>query len=276
MKNFKELLRLLEVAVFTNELVRSMLPLGPAKVVVPVSGGKDSQACLKLAIAHVGVENVLGLFCDTQFEHPTTYEHVEWMRMHYGVRIHCITGGSVVEKVEKYGRFPGGGSRHCTDELKMRITRDFCREYATLHGGFEVWYGMRSDESSERKTRYAGRVGDDVYPAHEVFPKKYPKYLETLGVMFRLPVLECSKADIFEYLNGEQHPLYNEGFDRIGCFPCLAGGDTSKEKAFAYDDFGQQQQVKVIFLSAKIGKSIWTSNGGKARNEGNGCAICSY
>lgn len=79
------------------------------KIVVPVSGGKDSQACLKMAVSEVGADHVLGLFCDTQFEHPLTYAHVEKLKTLYGVQIETVTAGSVDEKVLKYGRFPGGG-----------------------------------------------------------------------------------------------------------------------------------------------------------------------
>ena len=89
------------------------------RVVVPVSGGKDSQACLKLAIQQYPRDEVLGLFCDTKFEHPLTYEHVEYMRLLYGVRIEVVNNGSVEEQVLKHGRFPGGGSRFCTEELKI-------------------------------------------------------------------------------------------------------------------------------------------------------------
>ena len=41
------------------------------KCIVPVSGGKDSQCCLKLAVDEFGSDQVIGLFCDTKFEHPT-------------------------------------------------------------------------------------------------------------------------------------------------------------------------------------------------------------
>lgn len=268
------------------------LPLFPPRVriVVPVSGGKDSQATLKLALKHYPASEVLGLFCDTQFEHPLTYAHVTWMERHYGVRIERVTAGSVEEQVLKHGRFPGGGARFCTEELKIWPTKRFCKQLAeeqgsrignkrrkieaSQDGGFEVWYGMRSDESGERGKRYAGKVCDEVYPPHEVLGK-YPKYLAKLGVTFRLAVLDWTKTDVLDFLSGEKNPLYDDGFDRVGCFPCGAAGDKAKEKAFSYDDFGRQQHAKVIRISAKIGKSIWTSKGGKARNEGAGCAVCS-
>jgi len=101
-------------------------------ILVPISGGKDSQACLKLAL-QTG-KSIKGLFCDTQFEHPKTYEHVAWIGKHYGVEIDHITGGSVEEKCLKYGRFPGGGSRHCTDELKIQVTKKYCKKLAEDQG----------------------------------------------------------------------------------------------------------------------------------------------
>jgi len=38
------------------------------KCVVPLSGGKDSQACLVLALRRFLPSEILALFCDTQFE----------------------------------------------------------------------------------------------------------------------------------------------------------------------------------------------------------------
>lgn len=261
------------------------------RVVVPVSGGKDSQATLKLAAAMYPASEIRGLFCDTGFEHPETYAHVERMRAMYGnIRIDTVSAGTVEEQCLKHGRFPGGGARFCTEELKIRPTKVYCRELAieqgsrlsskkrkiigARDGGFEVWYGMRSDESNEREKRYAGKVCDEVYAPHDVM-SKYPQYLDKLGVSFRLAVLAWTKREILDFLNGEQNPLYAEGFDRVGCFPCLASGDAPKEKAFQFDDFGRAQYAKVIKISPVIGKSIWTSKGGKARNEGPGCSICS-
>ena len=205
--------------------------------------------------------------CDTQFEHPLTYAHIEKLRTLYGnVQIDTVCGGSVIEKSIKYGRFPGGGARHCTDELKIRETRIYCKKLAEQQGGFEVWYGMRSKENAERAKRYAGKVCNVLYAPHEVMPSKYPKYLAKMGVMFRLCILDWTEADVLDFLDGEENPLYLAGFPRVGCFPCLASGDAWKEKAFAHDDFGRNQRLRVDSVSTLIGKSVWTSKGGIARN----------
>ena len=243
------------------------------KILVPLSGGKDSQACLELALQSALPSEIRGLFCDTQFEHPLTYAHVDWMASHYGIQIDRVSGGSVLEKSIKYGRFPGGGARHCTDELKIRETRIYCKALAERQGGFEVWYGMRSAESTEREKRYAGKIDATLYEPHEIMPSKYPKYLGRMGVRFRLPVLDWSEAEVLALLDGRENPLYKAGFPRVGCFPCLASGDRFKEKAFQFDDFGRKQYKIVQIVSEQIGKSVWTSKGGKERNE-HGCMIC--
>ena len=252
------------------------------KIVVPVSGGKDSQACLKLALTEYDPSEILGLFCDTQFEHPLTYKHVDWMREYYGVTIETITAGSVDEKVKKYGRFPGGGARHCTDELKITPSKKFYKALAEKQGGFTVLYGMRLSESSERSKRYADKISTETYPPHLVLAK-YPQYLAKMGVLFRMPIMDWSSSGVLDYLNGEENPLYAQGFDRVGCFPCLAGGDAWKEKAFSHDDFGRSQRIRVKLLEGEIGKSVFTSKGALMRNNEeqqdmfasySGCKVC--
>jgi len=245
------------------------------KVLVPISGGKDSQACLNIALLDYDKSEILGLFCDTQFEHPITYKHVDWMREKYGVYIDTVCMGSVLQQSEKWGRFPGGTSRHCTDYLKIQPTKKYIKALAEKQGGFQVWYGMRSSESTDRKKRYELKTCDDLYEPHEVMPSKYPKYLGKLGIKFKLPILNWSSLDVLDFLDGEENPLYAQGFDRVGCFPCLAGGDKWKEKAFNHDDFGRLQHEKTMQTSKIIGKSIWMSKEGKFRHEsGQGCLIC--
>lgn len=280
--------------------------LNAVKVLVPISGGKDSQACLKLALQNHPREVVRGLFCDTGFEHPLTYAHIETMRLMYGVQIDVVQAGTVEQQCIKHGRFPSDVARFCTEELKIWPTKRYCkamaetqgsfvarkrdsedRKAASVLGGFEVWYGMRTDESAARAKRYAGKVGSDVYPPHEVL-KKYPKYLDKMGVSFRLAVLDWTRLDVMEFLDGEENPLYrvlNEDgspkFDRVGCFPCLASGDRPKAKAFNHDEFGASQHARVIRISAVIGKSVWKADNGKQSclsandNNGPGCMACS-
>ena len=237
------------------------------KCVIPISGGKDSQACVKLALQKFDKSEVLGLFCDTKFEHPLTYAHVDKISEMYGIEIVKLNNGDVPTLVRKYGRFPSDAARFCTDELKIKVGKEFYKKLAQEQGeGFEVWYGMRKAESSQREKRYAGTVCDDIYPPHLFMPSKYPQYLEKLGVMIRLPVVDWSTEDVFDFVGDELNPLYSMGFDRVGCFPCLAGGDYWKAKAFAFDDFGKSQRIKVVQLGQEIKKNVFTSMKWSLRN----------
>jgi len=72
------------------------------KVLVPISGGKDSQACLKMAMSTYPPNQVRGLFCDTQFEHPETYKHVDKLRTLYGqLDIVTVCGGVSIWQVNQ-------------------------------------------------------------------------------------------------------------------------------------------------------------------------------
>lgn len=237
------------------------------KCIVPVSGGKDSQACLKMAVEEFGASDVLGLFCDTKFEHPLTYQHVEKLKEYYGVDIHTLNGGDVVSECNKNARFPSGTARFCTDKLKIRETKFFLKDYSEEYGEVQVWYGMRTDESQERAKRYQYRDPDDLYEPH-VLLANYPKYLGRNGVRYRVPIVDWTREEVIEYLEGKENPLYGMGFDRVGCFPCLAAGDSWKIKAFTHDEFGKSQLIKVRQIEEETGKSVFTSNIGKAFNAG--------
>lgn len=248
------------------------------KCIVPISGGKDSQCCAKLAVEEFGSENVLGLFCDTKFEHPLTYEHVKKIGEIYSIEIHTISAGDVLSKCVQRGRFPGGGARHCTNELKIIPTKKFLKSYAEefLEEGeiIQVWYGMRMDESAERSKRYEYKDPDDLHLPHEVIGN-YPQYLGKLGVRYRLPIVDWYTDEVLDYIRGEENPLYSHGFGRVGCFPCLAGGDKSKIKAFEFDDFGKQQLIDVRVVEDKLGKSVFRAQIGQKWDDDNqGCRIC--
>lgn len=244
------------------------------KCIVPISGGKDSQACLVLALRQFHPDEILGLFCDTLFEHPLTYAHIETMRRIYPVEIHRLNNGSVEDQVLKHKRFPHAKARFCTEELKIWPSKRFY-EYLALEQkeGFEVWMGVRQQESQDRAKRYAGKVCDEVYPPHE-FMAKYPKKLAKLGISFRLPIVDWSTLEVLTILEGQQNPLYAQGFDRVGCFPCLASGDAWKRKAFEHDASGAWHYQVVRFLEKEIGKPVWTSKKELNKDSGSGCALC--
>ena len=237
------------------------------KCVVPISGGKDSQACVKLALQKFDKSEILGLFCDTKFEHPLTYAHVDKISEMYGIKIVKLNNGDVLKLVRKYKHFPNGGARFCTDRLKLQPAKNFYKKLAQeQRQGFEVWLGMRSGESHQRAERYKNNISQDLYAPHELMPSSFPQLLEKLGVMFKLPILDWSTEDVFEFLDGQQNKLYSLGSERVGCFPCLAAGDTSKERDFSMDEFGKEQRRKVVEVGKEINQNVFTSKKIALRN----------
>lgn len=93
--------------------------------------------------------------------------------------------------------------------------------------------------------------------------------------MYRLPIIDWYDDEVFDYLGGHHNPLYDQGFERVGCFPCLASGDAWKIKAFTHDKFGEQQLIEVRQLEAEINKSVFTSGIGQRFDDNSqGCVIC--
>ena len=231
------------------------------KVVVPFSGGKDSQACVKLAMASYHKDEILIVFYDTQHEHPLTYKHLERVEMIYGVNIKRIKSPlGVIGEILKAKRFPHGAARFCTDRLKLRPSRIFYEQLADEQGGgFEVWLGMRSDESPARAKRYKNVLSNDTYLPHEIMGKVYPQRLGKKGVTFKLPILDWALDEVMEYVGDDLNPLYGHGFPRVGCFPCLAAGDKHKWTAFHFDDWGRAKYHELKALEQDAGYPLYTS-----------------
>jgi len=245
------------------------------QIIVPVSGGKDSQACLKLAVDKYGAENVQGMFCDTYNEHPMTYSHIALMEILYGVEIitvidHKFPGRNVWERIRNRGQFPRDNTRFCTQQLKIQAACRYYKELLTTDrykDGYQVWYGMRgTDESTQRTNKYSKYIPMDIDDQRELIDANdmnstFPKKLAKQNVWFVLPVVEWTTQDIFHFLGDDINPLYNHGFKRVGCFPCFACA-TPKQliKAYSFDEFGASQLRKVKAMEIELGVKHKNSN----------------
>lgn len=120
------------------------------KVLVQWSGGKDSQACLILAVEKYGAKNVEAVFCDTGWEHKETYRHVKAISESLGVRLITLKSkkyDGFVDMALKKGRFPSTKARFCTEELKVKPMIDYVLNQTV---NLLIFQGIRSDESKSR------------------------------------------------------------------------------------------------------------------------------
>ncbi len=159
---------------------------------VPFSGGKDSTATLILA--KKAVEDVKALYVRVSHEMPFTEDYVEYVCDELDVELVRV---DVKFDVDALG-MPSHSNRWCT-KLKMEGLRRIATDTLAV--------GDREAESRLRRER--GEVEFRV--AKEIFPIKYWS-----GCMVQLYVL----------MNGlELHPLYYEGFYRLGCTICPSLSD---------------------------------------------------
>lgn len=243
------------------------------KIIVPVSGGKDSQACLILALLWRDVVEeveVVPVFNDTGWDHPGTYAHLDYMRKKSELSIAVTVRGrgadTVPELIKEYGRFPWGVGRFCTKELKQR---PFKRWLDTVEGEGEIWLGVRTGESGQRARKYQGLTSDETHEMNDMFPREYPKRLSSRFV-YRLPVIDWTTEEVFSLskrFGWKMNPLYAQGFDRVGCFPCLLAGKKTQELAFR-SEFGRKQFAIIRELEQEIGEEY------KFQDKDLTCEVC--
>lgn len=120
------------------------------KILVPFSGGKDSQATLIYACEKYGVEKVTALFCDTKWEHEITYKHIDYVIEKLGVTyINLVSKkyNGMVDLAIKKKRFPATKSKFCTTELKVIPMIDYVLDQKEH---LLILQGIRADESESR------------------------------------------------------------------------------------------------------------------------------
>lgn len=120
------------------------------KVIIPLSGGKDSQAAMLWAIDKYGLENCEADFCDVGWEASETYDHVKYLVNKSGIEFNTLKSkkyDGMVDLAKKRGRFPSSTARFCTEELKIFPMID---RILLLECHIIIIDGVRADESEKR------------------------------------------------------------------------------------------------------------------------------
>lgn len=225
-------------------------------ILVPVSGGKDSQVTLSLALK-TG-RKVVCVHQNTGYDHPLTYQEISDMEGFYGVEIEHTSNkyGGMFGFLEHAQYFPNSAARGCTQRLKQEpfarwlIANDYTPENC------EIWFGMRSDESDERKEKYGGITPDDEFTLSDVavyYGEGWRKKARVGQIPVKLPVVEFTTEGIFSYIKEEGSPLnglYAKGHHRVGCYPCFLSRK-AEWVAAASDPIGRQHMSRALELQSK-------------------------
>lgn len=231
------------------------------RILVPVSGDKDSQMCFAMAVDLVGPERVLGIHQDTGFDHSLTHEHMRYMRERYGADIISIKSDKydgVIDVMMSQVIIPGRFARTCTRALKTDPWFKWLSKQPD-RGTLTVWLGMRAAESNDRRANYGDLDEDEVYSMGDL-GNKCPAACR--DVLVQLPIVQRSTPSVYEFFRKRKdkiNPLYSRGHKRVGCFPCALGGNGTMRLA-ARDPEGRENlaqmsgAVQAIFWAKPVDK----------------------
>lgn len=194
-------------------------------IIVPVSGGKDSQVVLSLALKDG--RPVVCVHQNTGYDHPDTYAHLKTMEKFYGVCIENTVNkfGGMFGFLDKAKYFPNSAARGCTQRLKQEPFAEWLQAKGFSADNSEIWFGMRSDESAARADKYGDLTPEDEFCLGDIAGFYREKKRAHLGAIpCRLPIVTWTTEDVFRHLSAESaplNPLYGRGHHRVGCYPCL-------------------------------------------------------
>ena len=198
------------------------------RILVQFSGGKDSQACLIKAVNDYGKDKVTAAFCDTGWEHTDTYVHIESVCQQLGVELITLKSQKYTDFVDmaiKKTRFPSTMARFCTSELKVIPMIDYI---LSQDDSFIIIQGIRARESAARASydtecsyfkEYFNNEIKGLYHKRAVLD-----WCKTHDASVLRPIFHWTAQEVIDYiLTNEQrpNPLYERGFSRVGCFPCV-------------------------------------------------------
>lgn len=223
-------------------------------IIVPVSGGKDSQVVLSLALK-TG-RPIVCVHQNTGYDHPDTYAQIEAMEKFYGVKVEHTKNkwGGMFGFLEHAGYFPNSAARGCTQRLKQEPFAEWLTTKNFSEDNSEIWFGMRADESKNRGEKYGGITMDDDFVLSDIAEFYTQGKRKKLGkIPVKLPIVGWNTEQIFDYLakeNAPINPLYARGHHRVGCYPCLLARK-SEWQAAGKDPAGQEHIKKMIALEDK-------------------------
>lgn len=184
----------------------------PSKTyLISISGGKDSTALWLHLKNELRLPNLIAIFSDTGWEHPATYDYLDYLETVIGPLIRLKPELDFVELAKKKNRFPSAKARFCTEHLKMRPMREWLRSQidtrALSSDDLIQCTGIRAEESSSRAKMSEFVEMDEFF--------KLPQWR---------PIISWTWQEVFDCHERHQvapNPLYKQGMSRVGCMPCI-------------------------------------------------------
>jgi phosphoadenosine phosphosulfate reductase len=188
-----------------HNFIRNVARSTNRPVSVSYSGGKDSLATLLLVMDCL--EDFDVLFADTGLEFPETLENVEEVGRHYGLNIKTYHAGDVFwDSIDVFGP-PTVEARWCCKTCKLGPITMLIEE--NFPDGCLTFIGQRKYESEGRAK--SDKIWKNPWIGNQIAAS---------------PIQNWTALHIWLYLFWKEAPynsLYEQGFDRIGCWLCPSG-----------------------------------------------------
>ncbi len=186
----------------SHKFIRNVAETTNRPVTVSYSGGKDSLATLQLVSECM--DDYEMMFADTGLEFPETVENVEAAAKRYGHPMHTISVGDAFwESVDDFGP-PSVEVRWCCKVCKLGPITQLIED--NYDNGCLTYIGQRKYESTARAK--SERVWKNPWVGNQV------------GAA---PIQDWTALHVWLYIfrtNAPYNVLYEQGFDRIGCWLC--------------------------------------------------------
>ncbi len=215
--------------------IRRAMAEHPLPVTISYSGGKDSLATLLLVIKTVPDFDVL--YINTGLEFPETTQNVDEVVEKYGLKLKTAQAESFWDAAPSFGA-PSVEARWCCKVCKLGpITNLIDGNYAD---GCLTFIGQRRYESEVRAK--SQRIWRNPWVGNQVSAS---------------PIQNWTALHIWLYLFREHapyNPLYERGFDRIGCWLCPSASLADYEfvKQY-YPDLWNRWETFLIEYGKKVG-----------------------
>lgn len=224
--------------------------------IVSLSGGKDSVALWLWA--RRSELNPVAVYIDTGWEWDGHYKHLDLLEARLGPIYRIAARESFERATRRKKSFPSRVRKWCTQELKINPFKVFLDTYRDVNRcDVQVLLGIRRDESQRRATAKE-REHSDFYDC-EVWR----------------PILDWTVEDVIaEHRRAAipMHPLYHEGAERVGCFPCV---NASKAELEIVGRLAPERIDRIRALEAEMGATMFTRDrrAEKARAGGDGPSV---
>lgn len=175
-------------------------------IAISFSGAEDVAL---IELAHKMTDNLQVFTLDTGRLHPETYEFIDRVRRHYGIRIEILfpDPAEVEAMVNQKGLFSfyEDGHSECCGIRKVNPLR---RKLATV----DAWItGQRRDQSPDTRNDVPVVQRDDAFST------------DTRELVKFNPLANWSSKEVWDYIRMTEAPyntLHEKGFISIGCQPC--------------------------------------------------------